>query len=121
MVGVMETRTDCDGVSASELSELARRFPDDPPPRDPAVPDQLLPRASVVVPTLCRDPPALLRTIDALLAQDYPDFEVIVVDNRHDARGTSACIPGRLAGARGGRAETRHFGGAQPGGGDGHE
>ncbi len=87
MVGVMETRTDCDGVSASELSELARRFPDDPPPRDPAVPDQLLPRASVVVPTLCRDPPALLRTIDALLAQDYPDFEVIVVDNRHDARG----------------------------------
>lgn len=86
VVGVMETRTDCDGVPASALSELARRFPDSPPPRDPAVADQLLPRASVVVPTLCRNPPALLRTIDALLAQDYPDFEVIVVDNRHEAR-----------------------------------
>jgi cellulose synthase/poly-beta-1,6-N-acetylglucosamine synthase-like glycosyltransferase len=87
VVGVMETRTECGGVPASARSELARRFPGRPPPEDPVVPDRLLPRASVVVPTLCRNPPSLLQTIDALLAQDYPDFEVIVVDNRHDARG----------------------------------
>ena len=86
VVGVMEARTECDGVPASALSELARRFPDSPPPKDPVVPDRILPRASVVVPTLCRKPDALLRTIDSLLAQDYPDYEVIVVDNRHDER-----------------------------------
>ncbi len=89
MVGVMETWTSRDGVPASALSELAHRFPDIPPPAEDSVvpPDHSLPSASVVVPTLYRDPPALHRTIDALLAQDYPDFEVIVVDNRHDTRG----------------------------------
>ncbi len=86
VVGVMESRTDHDGQPTSTAAELALRFPDSPLAEKPVVPDQFLPSASVVIPTLCRDPPALLNTINAVLAQDYPEFEIVVVDNRRDAR-----------------------------------
>jgi len=46
------------------------------------VPDSQLLSASVIVPTLCRNPNELVRTIESIVALDYPDFEVILVDNR---------------------------------------
>lgn len=81
VVGIVESRSGAAGLSDVSVAELAATFPDDPSP-PPEVPDGALPRASVVVPTVCGDPDALARTIDSLLALDYPDFEVVVVDNR---------------------------------------
>jgi exo-beta-1,3-glucanase (GH17 family)/cellulose synthase/poly-beta-1,6-N-acetylglucosamine synthase-like glycosyltransferase len=65
-----------------ELSETlwggaaARRFTPAPAP-----PGAALPKVSVHVP-ICNEPPHLVRqTLDALARLDYPDFEVVVVDN----------------------------------------
>lgn len=41
-----------------------------------------LPRASVVVPSLFARPEQLKACLDSLVALDYPDYEIIVVDNR---------------------------------------
>ena len=92
VVGVMEARTECDGVPASALSELARPFPD-ARPHDPVVADRSFPRFRRR-PHAVSEARALLRTIDSLLAQDYPDFEVIVVDNRHEY-GRDLCLHSR--------------------------
>ncbi|MFA7387263.1 MAG: glycosyltransferase [Thiohalobacteraceae bacterium] len=45
------------------------------------VPDEELPRVSVHVPAYNEPPEMLIETLDALAALDYPNFEVIVVDN----------------------------------------
>ncbi|MFN2309189.1 MAG: glycosyltransferase [Gammaproteobacteria bacterium] len=45
------------------------------------VPDAQLPKVSVHVPAYNEPPEMLLETLNALAALDYPDFEVIVVDN----------------------------------------
>lgn len=47
-----------------------------------AVPEELLSPISVVVPTNCRAPEQLRVLIESLSSMDYPNFEVIVVDNR---------------------------------------
>lgn len=52
-----------------------------PPPR-PRIPDQELPVASVVVATTMAREAQLLRCLDALLDLDYPQYEVVLVDNR---------------------------------------
>ena len=44
------------------------------------------PFASVVVPTMLRRPELLAGALKALCALDYPDYEVVLVDNRPDAR-----------------------------------
>jgi cellulose synthase/poly-beta-1,6-N-acetylglucosamine synthase-like glycosyltransferase len=49
---------------------------------DDVLPDAALPRASVVVATTFARPESLARCVRSLAAQDYPDYEVIVVDNR---------------------------------------
>jgi len=46
--------------------------------------DELLPRATVIVPTIGQDFERLTRGVEALLALDYPDFEILLVDNRPD-------------------------------------
>ncbi|WP_437058120.1 glycosyltransferase [Streptomyces sp. enrichment culture] len=58
------------------LAPLARRLPRAAPPGALPVP----PAASVVVATRERAD-QLARALDSLLAQDHPDFEVVVVDN----------------------------------------
>ncbi|WP_253915367.1 glycosyltransferase family 2 protein [Streptomyces mayonensis] len=58
------------------LAPLARRLPRTAPPAALPVP----PAASVVVATRERAD-QLARALDSLLAQDHPDFEVVVVDN----------------------------------------
>jgi len=47
-----------------------------------APPQQRLPRVSVVIPSTLARLEALHRCLRSLLALDYPDYEVIVVDNR---------------------------------------
>jgi glycosyltransferase involved in cell wall biosynthesis len=44
--------------------------------------DARLPTITVVVPTIAVDLKELSRTIDSLLAMDYPRFDIVVVDNR---------------------------------------
>src|SRR5579862_4201486 len=69
------------GVLGHEsLSELAAKFPEGDG-RRLDVPDEDLPFATVIVPTICRSPELLLRTIQSLVELDYPRFEVLVVDN----------------------------------------
>jgi exo-beta-1,3-glucanase (GH17 family)/cellulose synthase/poly-beta-1,6-N-acetylglucosamine synthase-like glycosyltransferase len=43
--------------------------------------DSALPRVSIHVPAYNEPPEMLLETLDALAALDYPDFEVLVIDN----------------------------------------
>ncbi|WP_241666770.1 glycosyltransferase [Muricoccus nepalensis] len=50
-------------------------------PAVPAADGTPLPKVSLHLP-ICNEPPAMVReTLDALAALDYPDFEVLVVDN----------------------------------------
>lgn len=46
-----------------------------------AVPDADLPKVSIHVPAYNEPPDMLIETLDALAALDYPDYEVLVVDN----------------------------------------
>lgn len=47
----------------------------------PAAPGARLPKVSIHVP-VCNEPPRMVRrTLDALAGLDYPDFEVLVIDN----------------------------------------
>jgi GT2 family glycosyltransferase len=71
------------------------------PPREtpPCVPERAfasrdVPLASVVV-TTCDRPFQLLRTLEDLLVQTYPSFELIVVDNRPGAGFTREAVTGR--------------------------
>ncbi len=60
--------------------------------RGPAAAAPSLPRATVVVPTAASRPQQLRRCVEQLTALDYPDYEVIVVDNRRD--GAPLMLPG---------------------------
>ncbi|MFE0790695.1 glycosyltransferase [Streptomyces mutabilis] len=66
-----------DGADPVEvLAGLARELP----PQAPSEPLPVPPSASVVVATRERAD-QLARALDSLLAQDHPDFEIVVVDN----------------------------------------
>ena len=82
VLGIIEARAGAEGLPASVLKELVGRFSAVVPSKFREIPDDALPKASVVVPTICQDPVQLIRTVTALLAMDYPDFEIIIVDNR---------------------------------------
>jgi glycosyltransferase involved in cell wall biosynthesis len=58
-----------------------------------------MPDAAVVI-TTCRAGEQLSRTIDTALAQDYPEFEIVVVDNRPATSGVTALLDGHYAGVR---------------------
>ncbi len=49
--------------------------------RPSRVPDSELPRVSIHVPAYNEPPDMLIETLDALARLDYPDFEVLVIDN----------------------------------------
>ena len=82
VIGVIEAYGGDVARADSIKSELASAFADIEPSPFRSVPDELLPSVTVVVPTICRQPAQLVRTVESLLALDYPDFEIIVVDNR---------------------------------------
>ncbi len=86
VVGIIEATVEKGVVRASMLNRRAqlpgltvlsptRRLDDD-----------ALPRATVVVPTICQDPERLATTINRILDLDYPNFDVVVVDNRPDPK-----------------------------------
>ncbi len=81
VVGVLETHIDGGKWPAHFVEDALVKFSDDVTPRD-VVSDAQLPMISVVVPTICVEPDQLVRTVNTLLALDYPRFEVIIVDNR---------------------------------------
>jgi GT2 family glycosyltransferase len=86
LVTVPEGADPCD-VAA----EAARRLPspraEDPPPGRP-------PRTTVVVATRERVE-QLARAVDSLLAQDHPDFDVVVVDNAPVTAATRELVEGK--------------------------
>ena len=51
------------------------------PFRPVALPDDQLPRVSIHVPAYNEPPAMLIETLDALARLDYPDYEVLVIDN----------------------------------------
>ena len=50
-------------------------------PLPAALPEHRLPRVSIHVPAYNEPPDMLVHTLDALAGLDYPDFEVLVIDN----------------------------------------
>ncbi len=92
-VGSIELPLQGSHIPARQLeSELRARFPD-AWTADPDVDDAPLPRATVVVPTMVSRRDQLLRCVRSLTELDYPDYEVIVVDNR-PAGAPPAQLPG---------------------------
>ena len=69
-------------LSASDLADLAEEYRDTVSPDTTVVPDERLPRISVVMPTICNNPLELAESVARLAQLDYPDFDVVVVDNR---------------------------------------
>ncbi len=87
VVGVIEGIVEEGVLSASDRRDLAERSAGVAPLAVESFPDELLPRASIVVSTICEEPRELVDTVTSLLALNYPDFEVIVIDNRVEPRG----------------------------------
>ena len=56
--------------------------------------DEQLPRISVVIPSLLRRPKTLQACLDSLEKLQYPDYEVIVVDNRPAGSPSVDDLPG---------------------------
>jgi len=84
VVGIVEGVAQDGGLSKSRIQDLTRDFADMVLPPPVPISDDRLPKASVVVPTICQDPSRLRLTVEALVALNYPDFDVIIVDNRRD-------------------------------------
>jgi cellulose synthase/poly-beta-1,6-N-acetylglucosamine synthase-like glycosyltransferase len=82
IVGVVERTAQGVGLPASAIEELANEYAGIEPSSLHSISDDLLPRATVVVPTIYRRVNDLAQTIESLLNLDYPDYEIILVDNR---------------------------------------
>lgn len=82
VVGVVERLADGIGIPSTVVTELQHLFSSVDPSPLGSITDDQLPRATVVVPTIYMRPAYLIRTVESILALDYPDFDVIVVDNR---------------------------------------
>lgn len=71
-------------ISADTLKYESRRQLDGAWERLPNPRIDTLPRASIVIPTNFARPDQLLRCVECLSQLDYPDYEIIVVDNRRE-------------------------------------
>jgi len=83
VMGREELQSQDHRVSGVTLRQVAQRFAQ----RVPSfidVADESLPSISIVVPTICKYPEELERFVRELASLDYPNFEVIIVDNRVD-------------------------------------
>jgi GT2 family glycosyltransferase len=98
LVGEVELPLGDHPVSGAELDDLLRyALGDRWAAASPAGPEIALPFISVVIPTTMQHPDQLDRCLAALLALDYPDFEVILVDNRPDTSPARAGLHARLS------------------------
>jgi len=68
---MVERSADDVGLAASVLEELAEEYANFEPSSYASFPDNLLPKASIVVPTIYRRTDHLNRTVESLLALDY--------------------------------------------------
>lgn len=82
IVGVVERRADEQGISVTTVKAVTEEYSQVEVAKLADIADERLPRASVVVPTIYRRVDLLEQTVKSLLALDYPNFEIIVVDNR---------------------------------------
>ena len=86
VVGVVEAFTDGDLIRATTLTEQVKLLKPVVVSSIEMLDDSALPRATVVVPTICKDPERLAAAIDRLSDLDYPSYDIVVVDNRPDVR-----------------------------------
>ena len=82
-------------LTAAQLEQLFAELPP-VPPRATAVPDRW-PRFTVVISTIFERTDELRRTLAAMAAVDYPNMELLLVDNRR----TEGPLPAWLAGTPG--------------------
>ena len=81
-LGIVEIALTGTQIPAAKLEREIRHQLGEAWTREAPLDLRSLPRASVVVPTNLSRPTQLLRCIECIQALDYPEFEVIVVDNR---------------------------------------
>jgi glycosyltransferase involved in cell wall biosynthesis len=98
VVGMAELTASNGTVTEDDLVAMAAKFPSEGTRDVDTVLDSRLPSATVVVPTICRTPEQLVRTVNSLLALDYPQFEIVIVDNR--SRTLDASLPDLPGGDR---------------------
>lgn len=82
-----------DKLPAEELQGFVETL-DDFVPSDQDVPEERLPSATVVVPTICQVPSQLVQMVTQLLDLDYPEFDIVVVDNRTNPTQPLPDLPG---------------------------
>lgn len=93
VLGVLNSRKVDGQLPRAVLDEARATFEGVTALLSASFPDQL-PSASIIVPTIGSDGPSLWKTVESLLALDYPSFEVLVVDNRpHGPRGPMPSLP----------------------------
>ena len=98
VVGVLDMVVERDGWKPSDIQQSMSRFSEVALSSFRTVGDDQLPKATVVVPTICESSEELVRTVSSLLALDYPDFEILVVDNRmNDDHGPLPVSPQTIA------------------------
>lgn len=85
VVGVVEKSVEGAELPISILEELANEYLVADETISQPIKDVHLPKASVVVPTTFQRTDQLVRTIESILQLDYPDFEIVIVDNRPSA------------------------------------
>jgi len=82
ILGVLETVAAESGLSQTFVDRIISDYSTFELSPFLSFPDDLLPRVSIVVPTAYRRADHLMRTVSSLMDLDYPDYEIIVVDNR---------------------------------------
>ncbi len=92
VVGLVEARLDDGKLSEGLLEELSEAGAEGSDEACP-VPDEQLAFASIVVPTNGCRPEQLQASVASLDALDYPDFEIVVVDNRVDQTTDALSFP----------------------------
>ena len=115
VVGLVEARLRRRGLTDAARSRRRATFRGDGRAHcDARCPTTSSPFASVVVPTICSGPTSSRRTIASLDALDYPDFEIVVVDNRAGGRDRRSPRSRRAQGPRRARARRGDLRGAEP-------
>ncbi len=84
IVGVVESPVVDGGLAIETLRLRAAALETTTVPPRTVLPDEDLPVVSVVVPTICQNSNRLQATVDHLLELNYPNFDIVVVDNRPD-------------------------------------
>ncbi len=99
-LGHVELALDGRAVEPRELRDLVVAELGDvwsSPGSGAVVPDEALPTVTVVVPTTFDREELLARCVASLLAQDYPVFDVVVVDNRPENSPQRRALWSRLS------------------------